>query len=65
MTGFAEAGSDNAHPRGSAGQPGSVACIQADEIQANSRDFKNAASIASSSLVKVLMGLSVAMSLYL
>lgn len=63
MTGFAQAGSDDAHPRGSAGQPGSVACIQAEEIQNNSRDFKNAANIASSSLAQVLFGITVAVSL--
>lgn len=63
MTGFAQAGSDDAHPRGSAGQPGSVACLQADEIENNSRDFKNAAITASSSLVQVLIGITVAVSL--
>ncbi|KAL6901418.1 hypothetical protein GGI43DRAFT_433593 [Trichoderma evansii] len=65
VTGFAQAGSDNAHPRGSAGQPSSVACLQADEIQNNSRDFKSVASIASSSLVQVLIGFAVAASLCL
>lgn len=63
VTGFAQAGSDDAHPRGSAGQTGSVACLQADQVQNNSRDFKNAADIASSSLVHVLMGITVAVSL--
>lgn len=63
MTGFAQAGSDDAHPRGSAGQPGSIACIQADEIQNNSRDFKNVANAASLSLMQVLIGVTVAVSL--
>lgn len=63
VTGFAQVGSDNAHPRGTAGQPGSVACLQADEFQNNSRDFKSTAHIASLSLVHMLIGLTVAVSL--
>jgi hypothetical protein len=64
ITGFAEAGSDNAHPRGSAGQPGSVACIQANEIQNKSRDFSKAAHIVPLSLVQILVGIAVVVSLY-
>lgn len=63
MTGWAQVGSDVTHARGSAGQPGSLICLQADEIQSNSRDFKNVAHVASSSLVQVLMGITVAVSL--
>ncbi|KAL6797224.1 hypothetical protein GGI42DRAFT_330342, partial [Trichoderma sp. SZMC 28013] len=54
VTGFAEAGSDNAHPRGSAGQPGSIACIQASEVQRDSRNFENTASIPPLLLMRIL-----------
>ncbi|KAF3056670.1 hypothetical protein CFAM422_012778 [Trichoderma lentiforme] len=54
VTGFAQAGSDSAHPRGSAGQPGSIACIQASEVQRDSRDFEDTASIAPLSLMRIL-----------
>ncbi|KAK4072904.1 uncharacterized protein Triagg1_5581 [Trichoderma aggressivum f. europaeum] len=56
VTGFAEAGSDNAHPRGSAGQSGSIACIQASEVQGDSRDFENTASVTPLSLMSILAG---------
>lgn len=46
MTGSAQAGSDDVHPRGSAVQPGSFACIRADELQNNSRELKNVANAA-------------------
>ncbi|KAL6831629.1 hypothetical protein V8C40DRAFT_262936 [Trichoderma camerunense] len=63
VTGFAQAGSDNAHPRGSAGQPGSVACIQASEIQRDSRDFEDTASIAPLSLMRILAGVTLVLAL--
>ncbi|TFB01787.1 hypothetical protein CCMA1212_006618 [Trichoderma ghanense] len=46
VTGFAERGRDDNHPRGSAGQPAIVACIQANEIEQRSRTFENAADTA-------------------
>lgn len=63
VTGFAQAGSDNAHPRGSAGQPGSVACIQASEVQRDSRDFEDIASIAPLSLMRILAGVTLVLAL--
>ncbi|KAL7908437.1 hypothetical protein GGI35DRAFT_454179 [Trichoderma velutinum] len=64
VTGFAEAGSDNAHPRGSAGQPGSIACIQASEIQTNSRDVEDTASIAPLSLMRILASVTLVVALF-
>ncbi|PKK48836.1 hypothetical protein CI102_6322 [Trichoderma harzianum] len=63
VTGFAQADSDNAHPRGSAGQPGSVACIQASEVQRDSRDFEDTASIAPLSLMRILAGVTLVLAL--
>ncbi|KKP05605.1 hypothetical protein THAR02_02331 [Trichoderma harzianum] len=63
VTGFAQAGSDNAHPRGSAGQPGSIACIQANEVQRDSRDFEDTASIEPLSLMRILAGVTLVLAL--
>ncbi|PTB63233.1 hypothetical protein BBK36DRAFT_1172031 [Trichoderma citrinoviride] len=46
ITGFAETGRVDGHPRGAVGQPGNVACIQVNEIQQGSRTFENTADTA-------------------
>ncbi|KAL7943871.1 hypothetical protein V8C42DRAFT_91806 [Trichoderma barbatum] len=56
VTGFAEASGNNSHPKGSAGQPGNVACIQANEVEQDSRNFKNTANIVPLPLTRILVG---------
>ncbi|KAL6851793.1 hypothetical protein J3F83DRAFT_765073 [Trichoderma novae-zelandiae] len=63
VTGFAETGRDDGKPRESAGQPGNVACIQANEIQQKSRSFDNSAATALFSWMRIWASVLVAVAL--
>lgn len=63
VTGFAERGRDDNHPRGSAGQPAIVACIQANEIEQRSRTFDNAADAALLSRMRIWASVMVTVAL--
>ncbi|KAH0489769.1 hypothetical protein TgHK011_001268 [Trichoderma gracile] len=63
VTGFAETGSDDGHPRGSSGQPGNVACVRANEVQQGSRTFANSANTALLSRIRIWVSVVVAAAL--